>query len=64
MTEQEIKKMMEDLEALRVKDQKAKDRTKKYGEKQRAKTKLLVEKAIAAGIVVTEEEIQAEMAKA
>jgi hypothetical protein len=64
MTDEQVAKAMQELEALKAKDAKARERTKSYGEKQRAKTRVLLRKAAEAGIEVTEEEIEEEMKKA
>jgi hypothetical protein len=52
-----MKKMMEELKELREKDQKSKDRTKKYAERSRVKNILLAKKCEQAKIFVTDQEI-------
>ena len=59
----DVKKMMDELKRLREKEEKAKDRTRKYGERSRIRSKLFMDKAKAAGITVTDEEIDQELAK-
>lgn len=57
MNEQELKKLQHELEELRLKDQKVKDRTKKYGERSRVKNLLLIKKCEENGITVSNQEI-------
>lgn len=57
MNEQELKKLQQELEELRIKDQKVKDRTKKYGERSRVKNLLLVKKCEEMNITVSNQEI-------
>jgi len=64
MTEHELKALQEELRRLKEKERKEKERRKEYNRRRNARNALLIQKAIEAGIDVTDEEIDEYLNKA